>query len=130
MAMVEPRTAVSWRSLKARMSWSATRMLPPSTARRLGSRRISARMVTDLPEPDSPMMHSTSPGAISNDTPLTACTVASRLTNLTVRSFTSTSGRVRTATGAFGSAPEVVSCKAIARLLTSNIDHGRDEPTG
>ena len=30
----------------------------------LGSRRISARMVTDLPEPDSPMMHSTSPGAM------------------------------------------------------------------
>ena len=106
-------------------------MLPPSTARRLGSRRISARMVTDLPEPDSPMMHSTSPGAISNDTPLTACTVASRLTNLTVRSFTSTRGLAGAGIGAtFASVPEVVSCKAIARLLTSNIDHGRDGPAG
>jgi hypothetical protein len=54
-------------------------------------------MVTDLPEPDSPMMQSTSPGAISNDTPLTACTVASRLTNFTLRSLTSTSGRLATA---------------------------------
>ena len=49
-------------------------------------------MVTDLPEPDSPMMQSTSPGAISKETPLTAFTVASRLTNFTVRSLTSTSG--------------------------------------
>ena len=47
------------------MSRPPTRMLPDSTARLRGSSRISARMVTDLPEPDSPMMHSTSPGMSS-----------------------------------------------------------------
>src|SRR5262249_28153061 len=75
-----------------------------------------ARIVTDFPEPDSPMMQSTSPGGISKDTPLTACTVASRLTNFTVRSFTSTSGVVCVAAGTLGSAPDVVSCITIARL--------------
>src|SRR6059058_4166002 len=37
-------------------------------------------------------MHSTSPGRTVKLTPLTACTVASRLTNRTVRSLTSASG--------------------------------------
>src|SRR5579862_4462296 len=64
------------------------------TVRFAGKSRISARIVTDLPQPDSPMMHSTSPGITSNDTPFTARTVSSRVTNLTVRSWTSTSGRV------------------------------------
>src|SRR5262245_41522793 len=48
-------------------------------------------MVTVLPEPDSPIRHRTSPRIRWNETPLT---VASRLTNLTRRSSTSTSGCV------------------------------------
>src|SRR5580692_2853837 len=60
----------------------------------LGCRLISERIVTDLPEPDSPMMHRTSPGDTSNETPLTALTLASRLTKLTSRSLTSTRGRI------------------------------------
>src|SRR6516165_4906315 len=93
MDTVEPRTSVSWRSVRAWMSWSPTRIEPDSWARRLGNNRISARNVTDLPDPDSPMMQSTSPGAMANDTPLTALTVASRVTNFTARSCTSTRGR-------------------------------------
>ena len=61
---------------------------PPSIrARRAGSRRIMARRVTLLPEPDSPRMHSTSPGRTLKLTPFTACTVASRVTKRTVRSL-------------------------------------------
>src|SRR6516162_11840135 len=67
-------------------------MLPDNTARRRGRSRISARIVTVLPEPDSPIRHSTSPRLSSNDTPFTAHTVSSRLTNLTCRSSTWTSG--------------------------------------
>lgn len=74
------------------MSWSPTRIRPPILVRPLGRSRINARIVTDLPEPDSPMMHSTSPGWIAKETPFTAETVASRLTNWTRRSSTSTSG--------------------------------------
>src|SRR5262249_27130777 len=57
-----------------------------------GSRRISARNVTLLPEPDSPRMHSTSPACTLKLTPFTACTVASRVTNRTLRSRTSANG--------------------------------------
>src|SRR5262249_16902368 len=85
--------SVSCRSVSAMMSCSPTRMRPEITARRRGSSLISARMVTDLPEPDSPMMHSTSPGFMPKDTPLTACTVASRLTNFTRKSSTATIAR-------------------------------------
>src|SRR6516162_7482025 len=63
--------------------------MPPIRVRRGGKRRISARNVTLLPEPDSPRMHSTSPGCTVKLTPLTACTVASRLTNRTLRFSTS-----------------------------------------
>ena len=43
--------------------------------------RISARKVTDFPEPDSPRIQSTSPELTRSDTPFTALTVASRVTN-------------------------------------------------
>ncbi len=60
--MVEPRICVSSLSLSAIMSCSPTRIRPPIFVRPLGRSRIKARIVTDLPEPDSPMMQSTSPG--------------------------------------------------------------------
>src|SRR4029077_5910624 len=55
--------------------------------------RINARMVTDLPEPDSPMMQRTSPAMSEKETPLTARTVSSRLAEVPCRLSTSTSGR-------------------------------------
>ena len=42
--------------------------------RRRGSRPMMASDVTDLPDPDSPTMPSTSPAATSKLTPRTACT--------------------------------------------------------
>jgi hypothetical protein len=53
------------------------------TVRLPGKRRMRARIVTDLPQPDSPMMHRTSPGIRAKDTPFTAHTVSSWSTNLT-----------------------------------------------
>src|SRR6516225_3229689 len=44
-------------------------------------------------------MHSTSPGRTRKLTPFTACTVASRVTKRTLRSFTSASGSVPFAAG-------------------------------
>ena len=43
----------------------------------VGTRPMIARLVTDLPEPDSPTMPSVSPGWISKLTPLTAWTTPS-----------------------------------------------------
>ena len=51
--------------------------------------------VTLLPEPDSPTMPSTSPGATSNETPSTARTSPSSVRKETRRSRTSSSGRAQ-----------------------------------
>ena len=50
--------------------------------------------VTDLPEPDSPTMPSTSPGRSANDTPRTACTTPSSVGKRTLRSSTSSTASV------------------------------------
>ena len=55
-----------------------------------GNRRIRARNVTLLPEPDSPRMASTLPASTPKLTPLTAATDASRPTKRTFRSSTET----------------------------------------
>ena len=47
--------------------------LPPCAPRRAGSRPISASAVSDLPQPDSPTMHSVSPRSSARSTPRTAC---------------------------------------------------------
>ncbi len=86
-----PRTSASVPSSSVRMSWPSITTLPAIWLLPGGSSRIIAFKVTLLPEPDSPRMVMTSPRARSNDTPLTAFTVASRETNETVRSLTWTS---------------------------------------
>src|SRR6516225_10336407 len=88
-------------------SWPSTRTLPVIRARRGGNRRINARRVTVLPEPDSPRMHSTSPGCTRKLTPFTACTVASRVTKLTVRSDTSANAALPFAAGSDMGQPAV-----------------------
>ena len=55
-------------------------------------RPITAEPVTDLPAPDSPTTPSTSPGAIANEIPLTACSVPWRVGNSTRRPSTASSG--------------------------------------
>ena len=83
------------RDVIARTSRPSILTLPSICVRRGGSRRIRARKVTLLPEPDSPRMHSTSPGCTLKLTPLTACTVASRVTNRTLSSSTSANAILR-----------------------------------
>ena len=49
---------------------------------------IMAKLVTDLPEPDSPTMPSVFPFSMENETPFTALTSPSSVGNWTVKSFT------------------------------------------
>ncbi len=62
MAMPVPRTLVSCFSFRPRSSRPPKRM-EPRTLALLGSNPMVASAVTDLPDPDSPTMPSTSPGA-------------------------------------------------------------------
>src|SRR4029077_14223467 len=56
--------------------------------------RITVSIETVLPEPDSPTMPSTSPRAIDNESPSTACTTPLSVLNETRRSRTWRSGVV------------------------------------
>ena len=68
--------------------------VPPNDA--LGDRvsPISIIDVTDLPDPDSPTIATTSPGSTLKETPSTACTRPSSVRKLTRRSSTESSGPV------------------------------------
>ncbi|KAG0925494.1 hypothetical protein G6F31_018722 [Rhizopus arrhizus] len=94
MAMSAPRTLriTRWleptrsiteplRRRRAMLPWA---MRPPPCS----TRRMSARDVTDLPEPDSPTMAMVSPRSTWNDRLRTASTVRSEPTKRTVRSST------------------------------------------
>src|SRR3954471_21994949 len=65
---------------------------PSNTAFGSRIRRMIDMTVTLLPDPDSPTMPSTSPGAMSNETPSTARTSPSSVRKETRRSRTSSSG--------------------------------------
>ena len=55
---------------------------------------IAAGPVTDLPAPNTPTTPSTSPGAMSNETPSIAFSTPRRVTNSTRRSRTERTGSV------------------------------------
>ena len=57
-----------------------------------GSRPMAARAVTDLPDPDSPTMPSTSPGAMEKSMPRTAWTVPAFVRNSTSSPSTCSAG--------------------------------------
>ncbi len=78
MAMSRPRTSRICASVSCSSSRSSSRTLPPATKPASGNRRISARAVMDLPQPDSPSSAKVSP----------AC-------NATLRSSTAYSGPAR-----------------------------------
>jgi len=80
-----PRTSASLPSSRPSMSLPSITTPPVIRLLPAGSSRIIAFRVTLLPEPDSPRMVMTSPRASSNVMPLTALTVASRLTKRTAR---------------------------------------------
>ena len=72
-------------------SWPCTRT-PPVMAAWGGSRRMSARMDTLLPEPLSPSRHSTSPGMTRRLTPRTASTASRPVPKRTRSSSSSATG--------------------------------------
>src|SRR5215475_11285372 len=94
IATLAPRTWRSAVSSIAVISCPAMRMRPSMRVRAGGSRRMSERSVTLLPDPDSPRMPSTWPASRSKLTPLMAATVASRMRKRTCRSSTETTGSV------------------------------------
>src|SRR3954471_23134226 len=67
------------------------RISPLMRVLRARVRPMTVRLETDLPEPDSPTMPSAWPSSISYETPSTACTTPSSVSNETVRSRISSS---------------------------------------
>ena len=96
MAILRPRMLDS--SVSGSPSSSCPRnRTEPLTRAAAGSRPITASEVTDLPEPDSPTIPSTSPGATGSSARARPCTRPSSLGKDTVRSLTSSTGRRRVA---------------------------------
>src|ERR1700733_13816936 len=88
-----PAMAASSRPMRS-LPWNLA--LPVMVAFRSLTRPITEYIDTLLPDPDSPTMPSTSPGATWNDSPLTACTVPALVRNRTLRSSTSSTGLTTT----------------------------------
>ncbi len=75
MPMSPPRTALSSFSGAFSKSLPLNRISPAGCTAEGGSRRITDKAVTDLPEPDSPTSATVSPLAMSNVAPSTAIVV-------------------------------------------------------
>ena len=89
MAILSPRILWNSSSEIFKRSLPSYKISPPSTMALLASMPIIARLVTDLPEPDSPTMASVSPLYKSNDTSRTACTLPAWVRKDITRSLTS-----------------------------------------
>src|SRR4051794_13702896 len=89
IAMSRPRISrTSDSSIVTRLTPSNSTSPPSIRPAGLGRSRMMARLVTLLPQPDSPTRPSRSPRATSNVMPLTAWIVPSWVRNLTTRSRT------------------------------------------
>src|ERR1700751_3081520 len=92
---------------------------PPNLALGLRGRPSRVMAVTDLPEPDSPTMATTSPGRTLNETPSTALTMPSSVAKETWRPATSSN------------APSVALISAQpdswVEKCVQDVDHGGDE---
>ena len=73
-------------------SSSPRKRTDPVTVALRGSRPITASMLTDFPDPDSPTMPSDSPSETMRSSPRTACTAPSGDAKVTWRSLTSRTG--------------------------------------
>src|SRR5690606_30329012 len=89
MAMSLPRKVRIFISERVRRSVPSNRMLPVTWAGGSGNNRRIDMEVTDLPQPDSPTMATTSPSLMEKLIPLTARLVPSWLTKWVVRFSTS-----------------------------------------
>ena len=86
IAISRPRTTRSSRSLIWSRSRPSNCAVPPATRPGTGQEPEQREAVTLLPQPDSPTIPSVSPGAMSNEIPLTASIVPRRVQNSTRRS--------------------------------------------
>src|SRR3954471_1872730 len=86
-------------------------------------RPITARPVTDLPAPDSPTTPSTSPRAISNETPSMARSTLWRVTNSTLRLRTESTGWVMWSDGS-----SKFRIERVAQPVAEQVD-GKDQPS-
>ena len=68
IAMPAPRTSRISATVAAQRSRPSNIIRPPSIVTSLGSSRMMALAIIDLPEPDSPTTHRISLDAISSDT--------------------------------------------------------------
>src|SRR5580692_674999 len=98
MAIWLPRIPAIALSSRPRMSRPWNLALPVMVAFRSLTRPMTEYIDTLLPDPDSPTMLSTSPGATWSESPFTACTVPARVRNRTLRSSTSRTGACGLAT--------------------------------
>ncbi|XQU71893.1 hypothetical protein OJJOAM_004682 [Cupriavidus sp. H18C1] len=92
MATVPPRILARPLASSRIRSVPSMRMSPVIVVRRGECSRISARNVTLLPEPDSPISATASPGATCSETPLTARMVLPPASKATCRSRTAIIG--------------------------------------
>ena len=92
MPMRRPRILAHLLGGRLSMRRPLSRTSPPVMRPGGSSRPITAAPVSDLPAPDSPTTPSTSPGAMSNETPSTAVSVPRRVGNPTLRSRTERTG--------------------------------------
>src|SRR5215470_5880332 len=92
MPMRLPRILRASSGGKSSMRRPLKRTSPPTTRPGGSSSPMMAAPVSDLPAPDSPTTPSTSPGAMSNDTPSTAMSVRRRVGKATRRSRTERTG--------------------------------------
>src|SRR3954471_8029958 len=121
MAIFLPRIFSRERgSSLSRSLWPAKRADPPIRAV-LGSSPMMASDVTDLPEPDSPTMPSTSPGCRPKETPRTARTTPSSLGKSTVRFSTSRIGCIS------GPDPLLLRVEGVAQAVADEVDGEADE---
>ncbi len=61
------------------MSFSTSKLATRIEPLSIGMRPLMQRRTVDLPEPDGPMMHTTSPFGTSNDTPFSTSTAPNDL---------------------------------------------------
>ena len=105
IAMSLPMILRRWRDERSSRLWPSKLILSAVTFAVQGSSPITASMATDLPDPDSPTIASTSPLSTLSDTPSTARKKPDAVLNSTVRfsissiamgiSFSSSAGRAR-----------------------------------
>ena len=95
MPICLPRRALRSLGESSVSSWPFNLMLPDTTRPLLGSRSMTDRVVTLLPQPDSPTMHTVSFSLISKEMPRRTSYSFLPIRKVVTRSFTSSTFPIR-----------------------------------